>query len=412
MEAGRTENTVEGQRQRWERKRSRTARDLLMTEQQYLEQLELINKYYDEVFRARCGNLKIAQQGICGTIPSILQVHRSLLMSLERNSSGSGFEKFSQYLHLYKKHADCIDATRCAVQTQTKKNKSFARFKKLQESRPEFQGQTLEELLELPLHRLVRYRHYLTDLVGNNFPGSTEFVQLNGALQAVSAACQYIENAQQLQENEIQLQRVQKLLKGRRVRIATPGRRYIREGWLSLVPPSGEEVKHRMLFLFSDVLAVTSSCHPLHPINAHKFCCQAIYPLRECRVERVLGHTQSQGGLISLSFKREKLLLMSSDQQDMNSWYECLLTAVRKLRSEGSSSAGRSQSHPTIPEEPPNTSVPPRVPKRRHVNMLREDSGNPEEASWKRMRVTEPVEEKSEPQSQADNGAGWRCVVL
>ncbi|XP_040191713.1 rho guanine nucleotide exchange factor 39 isoform X2 [Rana temporaria] len=413
MEAGQTENMVEGQRQRWERKRSRTARDLLMTERQYVEQLELINKYYDEVFRARCGNLKIAQQGICGTIPSILQVHRSLLTSLERNSSGSGFEKFSQYLHLYKKHADCIDATRCTVQTQTKKKKSFARFKKLQESRPEFQGRTLEELLELPLHRLVRYRHYLTDLVGNNFPGSTESVQLNDALQAVSAACDYIEDAQQLQENEIHLQRVQKLLKGRRVRIATPGRRYIREGWLALVPPSGEELKHRMLFLFSDVLAITSPCHPLHPINAQKFCCRAVYPLRECRVERVLGHTQSQGGLISLSFKMEKLLLMSSDQQDMNSWYECLLSAVRKLRSEGSADSGGSQSHPTIPEEPPNTSGPPRGPKRRHVTVLREDSGDPEEATRKRMRVTDPVEEKkSEPQSQADNGAGWRCVVL
>ncbi|XP_072269732.1 rho guanine nucleotide exchange factor 39 [Pyxicephalus adspersus] len=412
MDVGRLENTVEEQRQRWERKRSRTARDLLMTERQYVEQLELINKYYDEVFRARCGNLKIAQQGICGTIPSILRVHRSLLMSLERNTPGSGFENFSQYLHLYKKHADCIEATRCAVQVQTKKKKSFARFKKLQESRPEFQGQTLEELLGLPLHRLVKYRHYLVDLVENNIPGSMDSVQLNRALQAVSAVCEYIENAQQLHENELQLQRIQKLLKGRRVRIATPGRRYIREGWLSLVPPSGEELKHRMLFLFSDVLAVTSPCHPLHPVNAHKFCCQALYPLRECRVERVLGHTQSQGGLISLSFKREKLLLMSDDQQDLNSWYECLQTAVRKILSEGSTNCGGAQSHPPTSEVRNNFSLPPRVPKRHHANVLREESGNSEETSWKRMRITETPEEIPEQPSKADNGAGWRCVIL
>ncbi|KAM5125239.1 rho guanine nucleotide exchange factor 39-like [Mantella aurantiaca] len=176
---------------------------------------------------------------------------------------------------------------------------------------------------------LRRYRHYLEDLIENHLPGSTDAVQLTGALQAVCAVCDHIEDARQLQENQRQLHRVQKMLKGRRVRIISPGRRYIREGWLSLVPSSGEEVKHRMIFLFSDVLAVTAPCHPLHPINAHKFCCRALYPLRECRVERVLGHTQSQGGLISLSFQREKLLLMSANQQDMNSWYECLLTAMR-----------------------------------------------------------------------------------
>ncbi|CAN2391389.1 rho guanine nucleotide exchange factor, partial [Pristimantis euphronides] len=137
-----------------------------------------------------------------------------------------------------------------------------------------------------------------------------------------------------MQENDQQLQRIQNLLKGRRVRIVSPGRLFIREGWLSLVPPSGEDVKHRMVFLFSDVLVVAARCHPLHPVSAHKFCCRAVYPLGGCQVEKVLGHTESQGGLISLSFRREKLLLMSSSQQDMNGWYESLTVAVRKLHTD------------------------------------------------------------------------------
>lgn len=37
-----TANTVEEQRARWERKRSRTARELVETEQRYLEQLDLV----------------------------------------------------------------------------------------------------------------------------------------------------------------------------------------------------------------------------------------------------------------------------------------------------------------------------------------------------------------------------------
>lgn len=39
-------------------------------------------------------------------------------------------------------------------QVQVKKSKAFRRFKKLQESRPEFNQQKLEDLLLLPLQRI------------------------------------------------------------------------------------------------------------------------------------------------------------------------------------------------------------------------------------------------------------------
>ncbi|XP_075437329.1 rho guanine nucleotide exchange factor 39, partial [Ascaphus truei] len=88
--------------------------------------------------------------------PEILNVNRALLSSLELGLLGSGFEIFSQSLDLYKKHADSIETTLQVLETQVKKNKSFARFKKLQESRDELQGRSLEVLLLLPLRRLRR----------------------------------------------------------------------------------------------------------------------------------------------------------------------------------------------------------------------------------------------------------------
>ncbi|KAE8637102.1 hypothetical protein XENTR_v10003322 [Xenopus tropicalis] len=321
--------SLQEQRERWERKKLRTAKALTQTERQYVGQLELITKIYHEVFRARCGRLKIAETGICGRIPDILVANRALLSAMDLGDFGSGFENFTESLSLYKEHADSIEPTLQALQYHSKKKKSFLRFRKLQESRSELKGRPLEQLLELPLLRVLEYRHYLRDLAENSLPGASDFAQLKGALHAVGDVCQYIDGIAQNCENDRQLRRVQSLIKGRRVRLLIPGRRYIREGWLSLVPQSGEEVKKRMLFLFSDVLAVASPCHPLHPINAHKFACRALYPLRECQVERVLGHTQSRGGLISLTFAKEKLLLMSTDQKDINDWYECLVAAVR-----------------------------------------------------------------------------------
>lgn len=69
-----------------------------------------------------------------------------------------------------------------------------------------------------------------------------------------------------------------------------------------VVPAKGEEVKRMMFFLFSDILIATKPCHPLHLLNSDKFACQAVYPLSQCTVDKVFGHTQGQGGLLSVSF--------------------------------------------------------------------------------------------------------------
>ncbi|XP_010723592.1 rho guanine nucleotide exchange factor 39-like [Meleagris gallopavo] len=87
-----------------------------------------------------------------------------------------------------------------------------------------------------------------------------------------------------------------------------------------------------MFFLFSDIFISTKPCHPLHLLNSNKFACTAVYPLHQCVVDKVFGHTQSEGGLLSLSFPHKTLLLMSTDQQDINDWHQSLTTAVRQLK--------------------------------------------------------------------------------
>ncbi|KAM6228477.1 rho guanine nucleotide exchange factor 39-like [Spheniscus humboldti] len=176
---------------------------------------------------------------------------------------------------------------------QLRKNKSFQQFKKLQETRPQFQGRKLEDLLPLPLQNC-------TNII-----------------------CK--------RENSLQLLWVQKLLKGQKPQVLTPGHWYIWEGWLLVVPSKGE-LKRGMFFLFSDIFIATKPCHPLHLLNSNKFTCQAVYLLHQCIVDKVFGHMQSQGGLLSLSFPHKTLLLMSSDQQDINDWYWSLTAAVRQLK--------------------------------------------------------------------------------
>nr|XP_005313663.2 rho guanine nucleotide exchange factor 39 isoform X3 [Chrysemys picta bellii]XP_023969440.1 rho guanine nucleotide exchange factor 39 isoform X3 [Chrysemys picta bellii] len=325
-------NTVEEQRARWERKRSRTAKELVETEQKYLEQLDLVTTYFVTILKAK-GTLQPAvREVIFGLLESIHCTSQILLLHLERGHLELGLEGFCQKLELYGHYAENLEQAKKTLQEQVKKNKAFCRFKKLQESRPEFLGWQLEDLLPLPLQRLHQYKHLFRDLMENTSPDSVEFQYLAKAVKSVSEVSQWVHSTIRSHENSMQLLRVQKLLKGQKTKVLTPGRWYIQEGWLMVVPTKGEEAKRKMFFLFSDILVATKPCHPLHPLNSDKFSCQAVYPLSQCTVDKVFGHTQSQGGLLSLSFPNKTLLLMSSNQEDINNWYLNLTTAIRQLK--------------------------------------------------------------------------------
>ncbi|XP_035482152.2 rho guanine nucleotide exchange factor 39 isoform X3 [Scophthalmus maximus] len=245
--------TIQEQRDRWERKRSRTAKELVKTEQLYCQQLRLVTTYFVEILKAK-GTLK---QDIRENIFSSIQA----------------------------------------------------------------------------IHSVNQYMHFLQDLTANTSPDNPEFEQLSRAVTAVGKVSQRIQNNTRRHENHLQLCRVQKLLKGRSTKVLAAGRWYIREGWLNMVPPKGAEAKPKMFFLFSDMLLQAKRCSPLHPTNGDKFTGQHIYPLQDCTVEKVFGHTKSKGGLLSLTFPKAKLLLMSSNQKDLNDWHQSLSSAISKLHS-------------------------------------------------------------------------------
>ncbi|NWS88854.1 ARG39 factor, partial [Toxostoma redivivum] len=320
---------VEDQRARWERKRSRTAKELLETEHKYLEQLDLVLTYFVTILKAK-GTLKPAVlETIFGPLESLYSASHILSLHLEKGNLGLGLENFCQSLDLYGYYAENLEQANKTLKEQVRKNKSFRRFKKLQETRPQFQGRQLEDLLPLPLQRLHQYKHFFRDLLENTSPDTAEYQKLAKTVKSVCEVSHWVRDIFDKRENSLQLLRVQKLLKGQKTQVLTPGCWYIREGWLLVVPSKGEELKRRMFFLFSDILIAAKPCHPLHLLNSNKLSCQAVYPLHQCRVDKVFGHTWSQGGLLSLSFPQKTLLLMSSNQQEINDWYQSLKAAVR-----------------------------------------------------------------------------------
>ncbi|KAG7276618.1 LOW QUALITY PROTEIN: hypothetical protein CRUP_025842 [Coryphaenoides rupestris] len=253
---------IQEQRDRWGRKRSRVARELVQSEQRYCEQLELVNTvklcfcaldvwgggwreekerggdddlgYFVDILKAKGTLRQSVLESVFSSIKAIHSVNQSLLVHVENGYFGRGFEQFCPQLHHYNCYVDNMYSARKILVTQLKKNKAFRRFKILQEGRPELHNCSLEDLLSLPAQRIQQYKHFLQDLTENTSPDD---------------------------------------------------------------PDS---------FLFTG---------------------QHAYPLRECTVDKVFGHTKSRGGLLSLSFPKAKLLLMSCDQEDINDWHQSLVSA-------------------------------------------------------------------------------------
>ncbi|KAM4876923.1 rho guanine nucleotide exchange factor 39 [Thomomys bottae] len=318
---------VQEQRARWERKRARTARELLETERRYHEQLGLVATYFLGILKAK-GTLRPPErQALFGSWERIYGASQELLPYLEEGYWGQGLEGFCPHLELYTQFAANAERSRTTLQEQLKKNKRFRRFVQLQESRPEFGSLQLQDLLPLPLQRLQQLESLANALAENTGPNSPDHQQLTRAARLISETAQRVQAIDQEQKNDQHLRRVQALLSGREAKGLTSGRWFLRQGWLLVVPPSGEP-RPRMFFLFSDVLLMAKPRPPLH-LKSGTFACRALYPMAQCQLQRVFGHSGGPcGGLLSLSFPNEKLLLMSTDQEELSRWYHSLTLAI------------------------------------------------------------------------------------
>ncbi|ERE83225.1 rho guanine nucleotide exchange factor 39 isoform X3 [Cricetulus griseus] len=324
---------VRQQRARWERKRVCTARELLETERRYQEQLGLVATYFLGILKAK-GTLRPPErQTLFGTWERIYAASLELLPYLEEGHWGPGLEGFCSHLELYTQFAANAESAQTTLQKLLKKNKRFRRFVQLQEGRPEFKGLQLQDLLPLPLQRLQQYENLIVALAENTVPNSPDYQQLTRAARRVSEAAQRVHAIGQSQKNDQHLLRVQALLSGRKAKGLTSGRWFLRQGWLLVVPPTGEP-RPRMFFLFSDVLLMAKPRPPLYLLKSGTFVCKALYPMSQCQLNRVFGHSGGTcGGLLSLSFPDEKLLLMSTDHEELSRWYDSLAVAIRSQKS-------------------------------------------------------------------------------
>ncbi|KAI4802713.1 hypothetical protein KUCAC02_006292, partial [Chaenocephalus aceratus] len=227
---------IQEQRDRWERKRSRTAKELVQTEQRYCQQLELVTTFFVEILKAKGTLRQDIRESIFSSIKAIHSVNQSLLVHLENSYFGRGFEQFCPHLSHYDTYADNIYKARKALTLETFNTKSKQIYN------PDFPLSLLHLLnlirdsshivhITLPYTppvcvpqmaskvKIDQYKHFLQDLTANTSPDNPEFQQLSSAVTAICDVSQRIQDNTRRHENHLQLCRVQKLLKGRKTKV-------------------------------------------------------------------------------------------------------------------------------------------------------------------------------------------------
>ncbi|XP_059905470.1 rho guanine nucleotide exchange factor 39 [Gadus macrocephalus] len=99
-------SVIQEQRDRWARKRSRVARELVLTEQRYCQQLELVNTYFVEILKAKETLRPSVVESVFSSIKAIHSVNQSLLVHVENGYLGRGFEQFCPHLPHYNVYVD------------------------------------------------------------------------------------------------------------------------------------------------------------------------------------------------------------------------------------------------------------------------------------------------------------------
>uniref|UniRef100_H3C560 Rho guanine nucleotide exchange factor (GEF) 39 n=1 Tax=Tetraodon nigroviridis TaxID=99883 RepID=H3C560_TETNG len=319
------------QRSHWFLPRLKTAVELLQTERRYCEQLELVTTYFVKLLMAKGTLKKDIKESIFSSIEAIYSVNQSLLVNLENGFLGRGFDQFCSQLHHYSTYVDNI-YTASKVLREYGSKKNHARLVLVLESTIRNFSLSTQNFKTSTILCHSRYKHFLHDLAANTSPSNPEFELVSRSATAVNDISQRIQSNARRHNNHLQLCRVQKMLKGQKTKVLAEGRWYIREGWLNVVPLKGTGAKPKMFFLFSDMLLQAKRCSTLLPTSGDKFVGQCAYPLLDCTVEKVFGHTKSQGGLISLIFPKAKLLLMSVNQENINDWYHSLSATIRSRK--------------------------------------------------------------------------------
>ncbi|CAD5121071.1 DgyrCDS9608 [Dimorphilus gyrociliatus] len=286
-------------------KRQKVIKEVFDTEETYLFHLKLIVKNFQSPLK----KLKLVPEYVISeifqNIDQIISLNKELMELLSQHSMGEAFLRVSQFFKFYSLYANNHEYALATLLNWEQKCPDLSAFRRTQEGLPEMNGLKLNALLITPVQRVPRYKLLLTELLKQTENDNPDYENIKKAVAEMSKVADHINNHIKQQDNAQKMIAIQKSLCGTSVpQLVQPGRIFLKEGDLKKVSRKGGK--------------------------AHDRKCSCILPLRHCKVERLLGHSQSQATLFAISCQDERLLLYS-DHKTVESWIKALHETINSL---------------------------------------------------------------------------------
>jgi hypothetical protein len=169
--------------------RDRVIQELIMTEQTYVQRLEVVVKVYIEPMRA--GNVLKPDEmhGQFGCLEQIATVHRQFLQTLEStpfDNIGSVMNTFCGGLTMYQPYLLIFESSLRKRAKLLLSNKKFNEIVELARVNPLCCGLSMESLLVLPVQRIPRYKMLLDEMKKQTITSHPDYENICAACETVS----------------------------------------------------------------------------------------------------------------------------------------------------------------------------------------------------------------------------------
>ncbi|KAJ3116908.1 Myosin 10A, isoform D [Phlyctochytrium bullatum] len=249
-----------------ERKRQDVIFEILSTERDYVEDLNIIIEVYIKQLRKTKVIRPKDMSVVFSNIEAMIPVNRELLKSLEARQAqstngvveqiGDIFIGVSDYLKMYTMY--CSNHPYALMKLQSLRNsKAVAKFLDQCAATPECKNMALSHFLLKPVQRICKYPLLLRELIRSTDEGHPDAENLQKALMKIETVVTIVN------EGARQAEAVHKMIElqnrfTQRVNIVAPSRIMKRAGTVDILTPQNER-KKRELFLFNDMLLVAKS---------------------------------------------------------------------------------------------------------------------------------------------------------
>ncbi|VDN05526.1 unnamed protein product [Thelazia callipaeda] len=241
-------------------------KELVDSEQRYVDKLRLL----DETFRKKVEEEKILEKEritqIFSNISSLHQFHSTHLLPALMESSRDWhtthrisdiLRKRAPFLKMYSEYTNNYKRATKVFDDCLRKKRRFAQIVQEIELKPECENLPLVSHLICPVQRVMRYQLLLQEYKKHLDPADTDYNDTETALELVLEAASHANEMMRKLSRYKDVLEVQEQL-GSAMSLVSPGRELIKKGKLIKISSSSEKTEERYLFLFNDLLLLTS----------------------------------------------------------------------------------------------------------------------------------------------------------